>query len=314
MSAGIVDIATATGGEHVPNSFFDSIGLTDEWIKRRTGVAARWWMDPAESLDDVAARVCAPLVARHHGRVKIAALIVVSSSTGGAMPGIAQRAATKAGLPTDVLAFDMTAACSGFVYGMISGLSLCDSTESAVIVCAVEAMSRMLDKTDRNTAPLFGDGAAAVLLQSRSMFRPHQWSAGCDGDRADLMRGNIGEGIALDGVHVYDRAVRLMPEVVNRLLDDDAEPTIIVGHQANSRILQRVREQVDAGDAVFVDRVEQFGNTSSASIPLALSASVADRSIPLTGRSILVAYGAGESWGGVSVDYDLADAAVLAEK
>ena len=306
MSAGIVDIATATTGEHITNAFFDSIGLTDEWIRRRTGVAARWWMDPAEPLQDAAARVCAPLVARHGGRVDITALIVVSSSTGGAMPGIAQRAAKQAGLPTDVLTFDMTAACSGFVYGMISALSLCESADSGgVIVCAVEAMSRMLDKTDRNTAPLFGDGAAAVLLESRNAFRKYRWHAGCDGDRADIMRGEINGGIHLDGVHVYDRAVRMMSDTVNRLRNDAIKPTIVVGHQANSRILQKVREQVDVGDAVFVDCVEQFGNTSSASIPLAIGACVAQRSIPLTGRSILVAYGAGEAWGGVSVDYDL---------
>jgi len=309
MNAGIVDIAAATTGEHVTNSFFDSIGLTDEWIRRRTGVVARWWMDPDEPLEDTAARVCAPLVARHGGRVEITALIVVSSSTGGAMPGIAQRAAKKAGLPTDVLAFDMTAACSGFVYGMISALSLCESAESGgVIVCAVEAMSRMLDKTDRNTGPLFGDGAAAVLVESRNTFRKYRWHAGCDGDRADLMRGEINSGIRLDGIHVYDRAVKMMSDTVNRLRDSDIEPTIIVGHQANSRILQKVRQQVDAGSAVFVDCVEHLGNTSSASIPLALGACVAERSIPLAGRSMLVAYGAGEAWGGVSVDYDLTDA------
>jgi 3-oxoacyl-[acyl-carrier-protein] synthase III len=306
MNAGIVDIATATTGEHVTNSFFDSIGLTDEWIRRRTGVAARWWMDPDEPLEDVAARVCAPLVARHRGTGDITALIVVSSSTGGAMPGIAQRVAKKAGLATDVLSFDMTAACSGFVYGLISALSLCESTDSGgVIVCAVEAMSRMLDKTDRNTGPLFGDGAGAVLLQSRNTFRKHRWHAGCDGDRADIMRGEINGGIHLDGIHVYDRAVRMMSDTVDRLRDHDTEPTIVVGHQANSRILRKVREQVDAGDAVFVDCVEQFGNTSSASIPLALGACATGRSIPLTGRAILVAYGAGETWGGVSVDYDL---------
>jgi 3-oxoacyl-[acyl-carrier-protein] synthase III len=309
MNAGIVDIATATSGEHVTNAFFDSIGLTDEWIRRRTGVAARWWMDPGEPLEDAAARVCAPLVARHRERVNITALIVVSSSTGGAMPGIAQRVAQKAGLGTDVLAFDMTAACSGFVYALISALSLCESRESSgVIVCAVEAMSRMLDKTDRNTGPLFGDGAGAVLIEQRAPFRKHSWHAGCDGDRADLMRGEINGGIQLDGIQVYDRAVRMMSDTVNRLQDNAIEPTIIIGHQANSRILQKVREQVDARDAVFVDCVEQFGNTSSASIPLALGACIAERSIPLAGRSTLVAYGAGEAWGGVAVDYDLVDA------
>jgi 3-oxoacyl-[acyl-carrier-protein] synthase-3 len=311
VSAGIVDIATATTGEHVPNSFFDSIGLTDEWIRRRTGVGARWWMDPSEPLDDAAARVCAPLVARHHGRVHIAALIVVSSSAGGSVPGIAQRVARKAGLTTDVLAFDMNAACSGFVYGLISALSLCESGDgSAVIVCCVEAMSRMLDKTDRNTAPLFGDGAAAVLVEPRPSFRKHRWHAGCDGDGADLMRGQIGEGIQLDGIRVYHRAVRMMSDTVRRLQNDEVELTLIIGHQANSRILQRLREEVDVGQAVFVDSVEHFGNTSSASIPLALGRCVAERSIPLTGRSMLVAYGAGEAWGGVTVDYDLAEAAL----
>jgi 3-oxoacyl-[acyl-carrier-protein] synthase-3 len=118
------------------------------------------------------------------------------------------------------------------------------------------------------------------------------------------MRGEINGGIQLDGIQVYDRAVRMMSDTVNRLRDNNIEPGIIVGHQANSRILQKVREQVDR-DAVFVDCVEQFGNTSSASIPLALGACVAEGSIPLTGRMTLVAYGAGEAWGGVSLDYDL---------
>ena len=307
MNAGIVDIATETPGEHVPNSYFDEIGLTDEWIHRRTGVGARWWMDDAESLDDVAARVCAPLVARHGGRLAISALIVVSSSAGGAVPGIAQGVAKKAGLPSEVLAFDMSAACSGFVYGLISGLSLCESSGSGVIVCCVEAMSRMLDKTDRNTGPLFGDGAGAVLLEPRPSFRKHRWHAGCDGDGADLMRGQIGKGIALDGIRVYHRAVRTMTETAKLLRDNDIEPTIVIGHQANSRILQRVRDEADIGSAVFVDRVENFGNTSAASIPLALGASLADGSIPTSGRALLVAYGAGEAWGGVMVDYDLAD-------
>lgn len=306
MTVGIVDIATSTPGKHVDNSHFDSIGLTDEWIRRRTGVGARWWMDPDVPLEDVASQVCAPLVERHLQRTKIAALIVVSCSTGGAVPGIAQRVATQAGLPTDVLAFDMNAACSGFVYGLISGLSLCRAG-GAVIVCAVEAMSRLIDKEDRNTGPLFGDGVGAVLIESRPAFRDHHWHAGCDGDRVDLMRGKIGSGIQLDGMQVYDRAVKMMTEALNCLHDYGFQPNVIVGHQANSRILQKVSEQVDAGDAVFVDSVEQFGNTSAASIPLALGTCVADRSIPATGRMTLVAYGAGEAWGGVSVDYDLTD-------
>ena len=122
------------------------------------------------------------------------------------------------------------------------------------------------------------------------------------------MRGEIGGGIQLDGMHVYDRAVRTMTDTVNRLHDNDVEPTVLIGHQANSRILQKIREEVDLGDTQFVDSVEEFGNTSAASIPLALGTCVAKQSLPPTGRMTLVAYGAGEAWGGVSLDYDLTDA------
>lgn len=304
MTAGIVDICTATPGTHIDNSQFDAIGLTDEWIRRRTGVAARWWMDPDVPLEDVAAQVCAPLGDRHSD---IAALVVVSCSTGGKVPGIAQRVATQSGLPTDVLAFDVNAACSGFVYGVITALSLC-RPGGAVIVCAVEAMSRLIDKSDRNTGCLFGDGVGAVVIEWRDDFREHRWHAGCDGNRVDLMRGEIGGGIQLDGMQVYDRAVRTMSETVNRLHDDGTKPTVVIGHQANSRILQKIRDEVDVGGAAVVDSVEQFGNTSAASIPLALQTCVDDQSIPPTGRMTLVAYGAGEAWGGVSLDYDLTDA------
>jgi 3-oxoacyl-[acyl-carrier-protein] synthase-3 len=122
------------------------------------------------------------------------------------------------------------------------------------------------------------------------------------------MRGEIGGGIQLDGMQVYDRAVRMMTDTVNRLHDNDVEPTVVIGHQANSRILQKISAEVDLGDVEFVDSVEEFGNTSAASIPLALGTCVAKQSIPATGRMTLVAYGAGEAWGGVSVDYELADA------
>lgn len=307
MTAGIVDIATATPGKHVDNGHFDGIGLTDEWIRRRTGVAARWWMDPDEPLEDLAAQVCAPLVERHHAATDVAALIVASCSTGGKVPGIAQRVAKQSGLPTDVLALDVNAACSGFVYGVITGLALCKPGQ-AVIVCAAEAMSRLIDKTDRNTGPLFGDGIGAVLIEDRPAFREFGWHAGSDGDRVGLMTGEIGGGIQLDGMQVYDRAVKMMTETLEILNGKGFAPDVIVGHQANSRILQKISEQVDADGAVFVDSVEQFGNTSAASIPLALGTCVAQRSIPVTGRMTLVAYGAGEAWGGVSLDYDLADA------
>lgn len=305
MRAGLVDISTVTSGQRIPNGHFDAIGLTDEWIRRRTGITARWWMDESDRLEDVAAAACAPLVSARGSTSEVGALLVVSTSSTDTVPGIAQRVAKIAGLPKTVLTFDMNAACSGFVYGLIAALSLCESNQcGAVIVCSVEAMSRMTDKGDRNSACLFGDGAAAVLVEPREDFRPSAWVAGCDGDRADLMRYADG-GIRLDGLNVYERAVRMMSDTVSQLRRRSVEPAIIVGHQANGRILQKVRESIADDDITFVECMAEFGNTSSASIPLALGTSLAAGEIPSKGRAALVAYGAGESWGGVSLDYDL---------
>jgi 3-oxoacyl-[acyl-carrier-protein] synthase-3 len=161
----------------------------------------------------------------------------------------------------------------------------------------------MLDKTDRNTGPLFGDGAAAVLLQPRPEFRKHRWHAGSDGAGADLMRGQIGKGIALDGIRVYHRAVRTMTETAKILRENDVEPSIVIGHQANSRILQRVRDEADIGSAVFVDCVENFGNTSAASIPLALDEAVRDGRIKPGQHVLLEGVGGGFTWGAVLIKW-----------
>jgi 3-oxoacyl-[acyl-carrier-protein] synthase-3 len=112
MTPGIVDIAIATPGEHVANDYFDSIGLTDEWIRRRTGVGARWWMDPAEPLEDVARglRTAGRAAPRSRGYQCTAGRQQLHGREGSR---IAQRVAKQAGLPTNVLAFDMNAACSG---------------------------------------------------------------------------------------------------------------------------------------------------------------------------------------------------------
>lgn len=304
MSAGLIDISAVVRGRRILNDHFNALGLTDEWIRRRTGIRARWWLDDSEQLHDVAAAACAPLVSSCHSTADVGALLVVSTSSTAAVPGLAQRVAKAAGLPNNALTFDMNAACSGFVYGLVTALALCESLQcGAVIVCTVEAMSRMTDKSDRNSACLFGDGAAAVLVASREEFRQTAWLAGCDGDRADLMRYSDG-GIRIDGLNVYDRAVRMMSDTVLELRNRSLRPDIIVGHQANARILNKVRENVGSCDSIFVDCIAEFGNTSSASIPLALERSLAAGTIPTQGRAAFVAYGAGESWGGVSLDYD----------
>ncbi|MFI9504550.1 3-oxoacyl-ACP synthase III family protein [Nocardia sp. NPDC052566] len=306
MTAGIVDLAAARPGEIVDNGHFDSIGLTDEWIKRRTGIAARHWIGENDSLLDTAAEVCRTVIERTEDPSSIGALVLVTTSGTDRVPGLAQRVAQRAGLPETVMAFDMNAACSGFVFGLITGLSLCDAGRlGSVLLCNAEAMSTMIDKTDRQTAVLFGDGVTATLLADRPEFAPFHGVAGGDGGRADLMRELPGGGIHLDGVAVYDRAVRRMSETARTLCAGDPPPTVLIGHQANGRILEQIRTFTTEFGVPFVNRIAASGNTSSATIPLAFADELADGALPVKGRLGAVAYGAGESWGGVAVDYQV---------
>lgn len=303
MSAGIVAIATAKPGRTIDNGHFASIGLTDQWIRRRSGIAARSWLPDETPLAEVAAEACAPIVTRMDDPHSIGVLIVVSTSVRQRIPGIAQKVAQLAGLGPSVLAFDLNAACCGFVYGLVTGLSLCDAGRArSVMVCSVEAMSRLVDRADRQTACLFADGSAAVLLEDRAEFAGFRHVAGCDGSQEALMR-ETDTGIQLDGTQVYDRAVHRMSESAQYLVDHDPAPTVLIGHQANGRILEQVRGFTAHLGVPFVNRIENSGNTSSASIPLAFAEELDAGSLPAAGRLGAVAYGAGEAWGGVSVDY-----------
>ncbi|WP_030723166.1 ketoacyl-ACP synthase III [Streptomyces griseus] len=309
MSAGIVDISTAKPGRTIDNEHFTAIGLTDEWIRRRSGIAARSWLPDGTSLAEVAAEACAPIMTRVDNPSAIGALVVVSTSVRQRVPGIAQKVAQLVGLGPSVLAFDMNAACCGFVYGLVTGLSLCEAGPArSVLVCSVEAMSRLVDREDRQTACIFADGSAAVLLEDRAEFAGFRQVAGCDGAHGALMRETEEGGIHLDGMQVYDRAVRRMSESAQYLFDHGPAPTVLVGHQANGRILEQVRGFTSHLGVPFVNRIEKLGNTSSASIPLAFAEELYAGSLPAGGRLGAVAYGAGEAWGGVAVDYQLSAA------
>ncbi|MEI5103132.1 ketoacyl-ACP synthase III [Streptomyces sp. PmtG] len=310
MSAGIVDIATAKAGRRIDNDHFESIGLTDEWIRRRSGIASRSWLPDETPLAEVAAEACAPITTRMDDPSSIGALVVVSTSVRQRVPGIAQKVAQLIGLGPATLAFDMNAACCGFVYGMVTGLSLADAGRArSVLVCSVEAMSRLVDREDRQTAPIFADGAAAVLIEDRPDFEGFRHTAGCDGSQEALMRETDAGGIHLDGMQVYDRAVRRMSESAQYLVDNGPAPTVLIGHQANGRILDQVGNFTKHLGVPFVNRIENSGNTSSATIPLAFAEELDAGDLPAAGRLGAVAYGAGEAWGGVSVDYRMPGAA-----
>ncbi|MDR0415739.1 MAG: hypothetical protein LBH76_00195 [Propionibacteriaceae bacterium] len=317
MTAGIVDLAAADLGQRFDNSHFNAIGLTDEWIQRRMGIESRVWFAPDLPLKEPAAQVCRQIVARTDGEAPPDALLLVSTSERQRVPGIAQEVAAAAGLPEETMAFDLNVVCSGFVYGLALALALCDSGQvRQAIVCCAEAFSRLIDPADRATAPLFADGVAAVRVAHRDDFAPSFVRTGCAGRNHAVIRetrpGQTPPGLTMDTAGAFDHAIRRVTAVARELADRSPRPTVFVPHQANSRLLETIRDNLETLGIPLVNRISHLGNTSAASIPLAWAAAVAAGETPRQGRLGAIAFGSGEAWGGVSVSYRLPEPAAAA--
>ncbi|MDR0990919.1 MAG: ketoacyl-ACP synthase III [Propionibacteriaceae bacterium] len=309
MSAGIVDVSAVLPDQRITNDYFAGIGLTDEWIRRRTGIEARRWFAPDLSLTIPAGQACQQLVDRHP-ELTVGAVLVVTTSDRQLVPPLAPTVVTRAGLPESVMAFDMNAACSGFIYSLATAVALCDSGQiDSVIVCCAEAMSRLNDPTNRHSGVIFGDGVAAVLVTADDSFAPATFEAGCSGERANMIYELEPAGIYMDGAEVYNHAVRRMTQMGHEMAEQDPAPTVFIPHQANGRILKTVGANLAATGIPMIKQIAEVGNTSSATIPLALALAAAAGELPAaSGRLGLVAYGAGESWGGATVGYRLPEA------
>ena len=310
MTAGIVDAVAVMIGRRVDSDEFEAAGVSGEWIRRRMGIDGRRWLDPETPLVEPAAQACRALAERSADDAGVGALILVSSSAPRRVPGMAQEVALRAGLPPTVLAFDLNAVCTGFPYGLATALALVDAGHVAsAVVCAAEAWSRLIDPNDRKTGPLFADGVAAVLVAARDGFAPCLVRAGCDGEFREVIHeqrpGQAPPGIHMDGGLVYQHAVRHMSELAVELAGHEPRPTVFVPHQANGRMLATMGEDLAELGIPVVNRIAEAGNTSSATIPLAFAAALADGELPLAGRLGAIGYGSGEAWGAVSVSYRL---------
>ena len=289
------------------------LDTSDEWIRTRTGIAQRRIAAPAVATSDLAFEAAEALLKTTPG-ADIGALVVATTSADHPMPGVAPLVAARLGLGA-VPAFDVQAVCSGFIYGLASGAGLIAAgIADRVMVIGAEVMSRIVDQDDRATAVLFGDGAGAVTLR---VGRPDELGAigpfdlGSDGEQARQLFMETGgtrtpvvdedtrrrRFLRMDGKQVYRHAVRRMTESSQRLLER-AGLTVgdvdrFVAHQANLRILMAVADRLGIPEERRVSNVDRYGNTSAASIPLAL----ADAGLRPGERILLTAFGSGFTWG-----------------
>lgn len=303
----------------------------DEWIYTRTGIRERRYCDPdKESAAGLAASAAAKAIdSAKRGRPdfdvsEIGAVIAASCSASYMLPSIACMVQKELGLNRELLAFDLNAACSGFVYSITTAraLMLSEGIRYCLIIGA-EQLSKQLDLHDRGTGILFGDGAGAVIAElcqeaDVTAFSAKAWA---NGNTEALscgiyLPGTIAEGcsantersltIAMNGHEVFRFAASAIPETIDGLLDksglgiDDID--YILCHQANARIIEHVKRRYRGSEEKFLMNIEHCGNTSSASIPILLDEMTEQGIIARGMRIMCVGFGAGLTWGGVIIN------------
>ncbi|GIZ96791.1 3-oxoacyl-[acyl-carrier-protein] synthase 3 protein 5 [Tsukamurella sp. TY48] len=299
-------------------SICTSIDSDPDWITSRTGIITRRRAEPGEATSDVALRAAVGAL-ESAGTRDVDMLILATATPDFISPPTAPIVAEALGLGV-IPAFDISAACTGFLYGLQVAASIVRSggARRVLLVCA-ETASRFTDPTDRNTAAIFADGAGAVVIESADDLESDgvlgDVVLGADGlhhdlvmmpgyggrDRASESLGSTTPFITMDGKPLFVQAVERMSEAVRESLDRNGlsvdDVAIFVPHQANGRIIDAVADELELGpDRVIVD-IDQAGNTIAASIPLALGRALADGRLHRGDRVMLAAFGAGASWG-----------------
>ncbi|HEX6711962.1 MAG TPA: beta-ketoacyl-ACP synthase 3 [Thermoleophilaceae bacterium] len=309
-TAGITGLGVALPPDAIPSDQIgERLGLTAGWIEKRTGIGSRRRAAKTLRLRDLAADAArAALSDAQVDASDIDTVLVATLSADELTPNAAPQVAHAIGA-TGAAAIDIGAACTGFVSGLTVGAALIEAGRAhKVLVIGAEILSRYTDPDDRPTAGLFGDGAGAVLLAPGSGGPLGRSVLGSDGAAAPFIRASQETRlIRMDGHETFKRAVRTLVAnavetvAANELELDDID--LFVLHQANGRILTAVREALGVEPERVLDVIAEVGNTSAASIPLAL-AEARERGLLADGATVLLgAVGAGFTWGAVVVEW-----------
>ena len=294
-----------------------TVETSDEWIVERTGIRERRIAEPFETASYMA--TAAARDALHHAGVdagEVGAILVATSTPDQAFPAVALRVQAALGI-TGGFAFDIGAACSGFVYALAVADRLMQSGGLRyALVIGAEVFSRIVDWSDRGTCVLFGDGAGAVLLRAvedprRGILSTHLHADGRFGDIL-YVDGGIGRPelpgtVVMNGREVFRHAVAKLTDTVTEALAANgltgADIDWLVPHQANLRIIEAMGKKLALPADKIVVTVERHGNTSAASIPLALAEACHDGRIKRGDLVLMEALGAGLTWGSALVRY-----------
>lgn len=321
MSTHIAGVGSAIPQKVLTNDDLSKmVDTSDEWIFSHTGIRQRHIVAPEENASTLGCEAAKRALADAGIAPEEIGTIIVTSTTPDYMVYPSTACVIQGMLGAkNAAAFDLAAACPGFVYGLTVAHGLLQNDPRPVLVVSTEVMSRSIDWTDRNTCCLFGDGAGAVVLKNSEEpggLGFHIIGADGTGAKALYREGGVRteetarqapSALKMDGRAVFNFAVRSFCDIISQTLEHyhatEKDIAWIVPHQANTRIIDAAVKRINVPVEKFYVNIERFANTSSASIPIALDEMSKKGLLKKGDRLILAAFGAGLVYGGIAIEW-----------
>ncbi len=274
-----------------------TLDTSDEWITERTGIRQRHIGGTTSELAIAAGRQALERAGRAPGEIDL--LVLATTTPDAVVPGTS--ATVQDALQTGGGAFDLNAACSGFVYALVVAHGMALAGARRILVIGSDTLSRITDWDDRSLAVIVGDGAGAVVLEATD--GPGQllsWDLGADGSLRHLLKCDTGGYLYRTGREIFRHAVRAVVDsslaALSRAGMEPSDIDVFVPHQANARIISAARERLGIPAERCVVTIDRYGNTSSASVPLALADALDTGLLQPGARVLMSGFGGGMTW------------------
>jgi len=313
-------------GSYVPemivtnDDFTKYIETSDDWISSRTGIKERRYAGDMSTLDMAYNASIKAIESAGIDPLLIDLVIVATVSPDNVFPGVSQMLQAKLAL-NPIMAFDINAACSGFIYAMnIADKMIQSGAYNHALVVGAEALTKWTDFSDRNTCVLFGDAAGAMIISKSNEVGLIDVISKAQGDVEDLLicrnpssktllshQAEMQDFIQMDGRNVFKFATKVLVATVHELLERNNitldEIDYIVCHQANERIIDKASRDLDFPMDKMYLNISRYGNTSAASVPLAIDEAIKENQIKSGDTFMTIAFGGGLTWAGALVKY-----------
>lgn len=274
-----------------------TLDTSDAWITERTGIRQRHIGGTTSELAIAAGRRALERAGRAPGEIDL--LVLATTTPDAVVPGTS--ATVQDALQTGGGAFDLNAACSGFVYALVAAHGMVLAGARRVLVIGSDTLSRITDWDDRSLAVIVGDGAGAVVLEATD--GPGEllsWDLGADGSLRHLLKCDTGGYLFMNGREIFRHAVRAVVDsslaALGRAGMEPSDVDVFVPHQANARIISAARERLGIPAERCVVTIDRYGNTSSASVPLALADALETGLLQPGARVLMSGFGGGMTW------------------